>query len=460
MTRAAASAFALAVGALTAACAPGPRPQISRAAFAWGENVHGNLGDGSTAARQGPVRVAGLSDVRAVRAGYLHSVGLLGDGSVWVWGRDWGSGVGAQFTEYFSRACADLTSDCHPSPVPLQDEAGAAAPPARAIAAGWAHGLLVRADDGAVWAWGSNQRGELGYATDGFWDGPLPIRSSVARPVVNGPDRVVYVAGGEGLSLALQSGPPALSTWVWGKNDTGQLAMEINEPDSIVVRTHRMRPAQVPGLPRPAIGLAVGRVHVLALLEDGTVWGWGSNDDRQIDNSSSGAGSAEAHFSPIPVTEFIQGSGARPLRGIVDVAAGCRHSLALTSDGRVLSWGNEEYGQRAQVEQGYFDVVRGIFWNVQEVKGLGTGGAVPTAIAAGCNFSLALLSDGTVWAWGENAAGQLGQPTTTTCRLRRTTPQVEVPCSRTPLQVPGLSGVEQISAGFRHSVAVVREGGP
>ena len=450
---------ALATCALAAGCAPGPRPQVARAAFAWGDNGSVQLGDGSGGARQGPVRVAGLTDVRAVRAGYLHSVALLGDGTVWVWGRDWGSGIGAELTDFGFRACADLVSDCHPAPVPLKDQAGAALPAARAIGAGWAHGLLVGASDGAVWSWGDNARGQLGYTTDGFWTGPQPRRTSLAGPVASGPDRILAVVGGSDFSLALQSGPPALTAWVWGKNDQGQLAVNLNtDPDAIVIETQRMRPARVPGLGQDLIALAAGLSHVLALLADGTVWGWGANDQIQIDNRPA-PGTSASFFSPIQVMEFIQGTGTRPLTHVTDIAAGCTHSLALTSDGKVLSWGNEEYGQRAQVDADFFDTVRGIHWNVQEVQGLGAGGATVRAVAAGCNFSLALLSDGTVWAWGENSAGQLGQATTTTCTIRRTGRSQIVPCSHTPLQVPGLAGVEAISAGYRHSLAVVREGG-
>lgn len=174
-------------------------------------------------------------------------------------------------------------------------------------------------------------------------------------------------------------------------------------------------------LTTPATGqVSAGAAHTLALKRDGTVWAWGKNNVGQLGDGTLG-----------PRTAPIQIPG---LSGVVAVAAGRVHSLALTKDGKVWAWGDNSSGQ------------------------LGDGTTVPrqrpvpvnnltqvTAIAAGGRFfSVALKSDGTVWTWGENAVGQLGDGTNTP-RLR-------------PVAVPNLVNVSAISAGRGHVLALQRDG--
>jgi alpha-tubulin suppressor-like RCC1 family protein len=125
-----------------------------------------------------------------------------------------------------------------------------------------------------------------------------------------------------------------------------------------------------------------------------------------------------------------------PVRGAADViaiAAGDHHSLALSSDGTVLTWGSNLHGQ---LGQGTRHVVE------QRVALPVLRGA--TAIAAGANHSLALLDDGTVLAWGHGVQGKLGDSSTLT--------------SEVPVPVPGLDHVTAIAAGWAHSLAITQDG--
>lgn len=121
------------------------------------------------------------------------------------------------------------------------------------------------------------------------------------------------------------------------------------------------------------------------------------------------------------------------LREVVAVAGGGAHSLALTRDGTVWAWGDNTYGQ---LGNGSFDSSTAPV----PVRGL-TG---VTAIAAGYFHSLALRADGTLWSWGSNAYGELGNDTLEDSNL--------------PVQVMGLSGVVDLAGGFRHSLALTRDG--
>jgi len=122
------------------------------------------------------------------------------------------------------------------------------------------------------------------------------------------------------------------------------------------------------------------------------------------------------------------------LAGMTEVAAGQRHSIALKNDGTVWTWGGNNSGQ---LGNGTFADSR--------TPVLVAGLSNVTAISAGYDFSIALRSDGTVWAWGANNTGQLGNGSTTN--------------RNTPAQVNGLSGVIAIDSGnCGHSLAVESDG--
>lgn len=166
--------------------------------------------------------------------------------------------------------------------------------------------------------------------------------------------------------------------------------------------------------------LAAGRNHSLALASDGRVWSWGRNSEGQL-----GDGSTIDRAAPVQV------SG---LSNVRSVAAGWDYSLALTSNGAVWAWGENALGQlgdRTQTDR------------TGPVRVTGLDDVV--AIAAGQAHSFALRRDGTIWGWGWNYDGQLGL----------TGPPFSL---SSPVQVPDLPLLRSIDAGFAHSVAVARDG--
>ncbi|MDR0778642.1 MAG: hypothetical protein LBE48_04315 [Methanomassiliicoccaceae archaeon] len=141
--------------------------------------------------------------------------------------------------------------------------------------------------------------------------------------------------------------------------------------------------------------IAAGEFHSLVLKDDGTVWSWGQNDYGQLGNGKSGLCINKS--TPVQV---LGPDGEEYLTGVIAIAAGWGHSLALKDDGTVWSWGYNKFGQ---LGDGTF--VSGS--TPAQVSGL----ANVTAITAGNNHSLALKDDGTVWTWGYNGNGQLGNGT-------------------------------------------------
>ncbi len=121
------------------------------------------------------------------------------------------------------------------------------------------------------------------------------------------------------------------------------------------------------------------------------------------------------------------------LSGVTSVAAGGRHSLALLSNGTVMAWGDDEAGQLGDGGATFSSVPVAV-----------TGLTGVKAIAAGANHSLALLTNGTVMAWGENEESQLGNGKTSD--------------SAVPVAVKALTGVKAIAAGGNHSLALLTNG--
>ncbi len=169
------------------------------------------------------------------------------------------------------------------------------------------------------------------------------------------------------------------------------------------------------------------------IKSDGTVWAWGDNYERQL-GECEGTEYHSYRSTPVQVCN---------LSSIVAVASARYHNLALKSDGTVWAWGDNSSGQlgdgRYSSGDGWYN---GDISGPVQVQGLSS----VVAIAAGNDHSLALKSDGTVWAWGNNSYGQLGVGST------------DIHQYATPVQVQDLSSVVAIAAGNYHNVVVKSDG--
>ncbi|WP_445342387.1 RCC1 domain-containing protein [Bifidobacterium sp. ESL0827] len=300
-----------------------------------------------------------------------------------------------------------------------------------------------------------------------------------------------YQSGGSpGLSVGVASDGNA---YAWGNNQYGQLGQD---PDKTPTQK---TPARVPLPDGVAAGftytqVAAGGAHVLAIGSDQTVYAWGANDHGQLGDNTTG------HSKPQPV----RGTDGQPFKA-VQVSAGAYDSAAIDPQGRVYTWGSEGNNRYIYSTskptptlardpdgsgQGLQAVQVAVKWGF--IMALGTDGSVYTwgynnygqlgngqstgdgnatyaadparvpdpkdasktfkaaQISAGGFHALAISQDGTAWAWGYNDYGQLGDGT----EISRTTPtQVGNPTdSSQPFQVA------QISAGVIHSLAIDKSG--
>lgn len=347
--------------------------------WGWGSYYHGQLGNGavgewrpqgSDAFQVTPAQVAGLDHMVAVAAGQYHTVTLRRDGTVWAFGFDdegqLGDGNGGEVGRR--------------NPMTVQAKISNAT----AIAAGKRHSVALR-DDGTVWTWGSNYYGQLGHGEPGW-----PNKQNVPAQV-QGVDHVISIAAGSDHTVALRDDG---TVWLWGLNDRGQLgngtggqqAGEDEEADFSAL------PVQAQGLVN-ITAIAAGTGHTIALREDGTVWVWGANWRGQI-----GDGTLENDdYRTIP-TQIGN------LSDVTAIAGGHAHSVVMKKDGSVWAWGLNVDGQLGV----------GSGWNedghrLTPVQTNHINNVI--SIAAGDTHTIVMRDDGTVWAWGNNRAGQVGDGT-------------------------------------------------
>lgn len=335
----------------------------------WGFNGEGQRGDGTTQnVNETPGRTtlpAGRS-ARRIAAGARHVLALLDDGSVYGWGLNALGQLGQ----------GDLLPKSTPVRIPLPAAAVA-------IAAGRAHSLAVL-DDGRVFAWGDNSEGQLGDGTTGGF--------VTAPREVSGIAGAVDVAGGSFHSLALLSDGRVLA---WGANASGQLG------DGSFLRKRTPVDTGARAIERIRAG---GNVS-LAVSQERVLFAWGENSDGQL-----GLGDQVGHDVPTP-------TGIAS--GVVDAAAADGHVLIAMSDGRVLASGTNASGQLGDGTT----TARKVFAPAVQVTG------ALTVAAGGRSFSAALVADGRVFAWGDNAAEQLGNSSL---------PAAGTP---TPTAVPGFDAI-------------------
>ena len=222
---------------------------------------------------------------------------------------------------------------------------------------------------GTVVAWGQNSFGELGNATTTNSLTPTQVQGIGG---VGQLTNVVAVAGGGYHSLALRSDGSVVA---WGNNSAGQLG------DGTT--TTRTTPVPVEGIGGAGtltgvVAVAGGGYHSLALRSDGTVVAWGYNGDGELGN-----GLLTSRATPGLVKDI---SGVGPLTGVVAIAASQESSMALRADGTVVAWGTYP---------GDGSTLRFLPVQVSGLGGLGQLGGV-VAIAAGGEHGLALRSDGSV----------------------------------------------------------------
>jgi alpha-tubulin suppressor-like RCC1 family protein len=391
--------------AVTASAAARVAAGPAETVVGWGNNADGQLGDGTTTDVSPPVfaKLSGQLRYTTVRAGLNTSVALATNGTVFAWGDNSSGQLG------------DGTTMPRLTPVRTRLPAGVKV---TALREGRDFTVALTAK-GKVLAWGNNSGGELGDGTTA--NRSLPVRAKLPKGVT-----VTAISAGADHVLALTQSGRVLS---WGGNALGQLG------DGSFGR--RLVPGYVHLPPHTKItSIAAGDATGFAVTSARQVLAWGYNEHGEL-----GDGTKTQRSTPVRVH---LPTGVK----VAAVTAGGFHELALTTDGRVLGWGDNFYGQLANATVGEEDTA--------VLIKLGTK---VRAVTAGSWYSMVLTTSGHVLAWGRNDTGELGDGSTT----NRSTPErVKLPPGFTPTAL-GASFDAESGLAIGHQVrdgAAARAAGP
>jgi len=315
--------------------------------WATGANYDGMLGDGTTINRSAPVQIGIVTNWVGVATGESHSLGLRADGTLWAWGDNAYGQVGdGTFVDKLSPVQIGTSSTW------------------KGIFTGWGFSFAIRSD-GTLWAWGRNSGGQLG-------DGSTTNRNA---PVQIGTDSDwTEIDGSFDFTLAVKTNG---TLWSWGQNSNGSLGDGSG--------TSRLIPGQV-GIGTDWISISCGLSHSMGLKANGSLWTWGSNQFNQI-----GDGTTINRAMPVQINSGTQW---------VEISGGSQQSFAISSSGNLWGWGMNNLGQLGDgtITNRSIPVQIGIDNMWVEICGANSG-------------AIALKANGTVWGWGYNGNGEIGDGT-------------------------------------------------
>jgi alpha-tubulin suppressor-like RCC1 family protein len=404
--------------------------------WGWGINSSGQLGDGGTLSKSSPVQIGTLSDWLKLAAGVNCSISIKTDGTLWAWGLNTSGQLG------------DGTAVNKSSPVQigtLSDWAD--------VTIGNSHTIAIKTD-GTLWGWGLNGSGQLG-------DGTRTTRSS---PVQIG-TLSDWLAASCGISHTMAVKIDG-TLWAWGNNTNRQFGDGSS--------TSTSSPVQVGTLSNWTVNISTGGNSTAAIQNNGTLWAWGSNSEGQLGNQTTTTlsnttqiGSAtdwskivmgQSHAmalktnGKIQTVGFINGVVTSPkivlgrsdlmysspiqinhISNISSIAGDLQSTIALKTDGTLWAWGNNSIGRLG---------LNDLIWYDSPVQ-IGT---LSNWAKINMNFftTMAIKTDGTLWGWGSNTSGKIGVGNVTSYS--------------SPVQIGTLSDWAQVSIGQSHTVAIKTNG--
>lgn len=306
--------------------------------------------------------------------GLSHTL-IVKEGKVYAWGRNNSSQLG------------DSTAIDRLTPVGINLPGDVTA-----LETGYNHTVALTSD-GAIYAWGLGSSGQLGHGTNAGRSTPTAVDMT---DVLAG-KRVVNVVAGGSHTVALTSDG---QLYAWGSNGSGQLGNNstTSSPKPVAVDTSGVLAG------KKIVAVDAGYLHTLALASDGTVYTWGANADGQL-------GIASTEGSPVPVA--VSTSGVLSGKRVRTIATGYYHNAVLASDGKVYTWGRNSSGQ--------LGVGPSTPYESSPVAVIASGALLNATVASvvtGGYFTGALAMDGkTTYMWGNNSYGQFGSGVTASSGL-------------------------------------------
>ncbi|WP_229132995.1 RCC1 domain-containing protein [Bifidobacterium mizhiense] len=312
---------------------------------------------------------------------------------------------------------------------------------------------LAVGSDGNAYAWGNNSNGQLGDGTTIERHAPVMVRTPDRKTYPDLPEDFTYLQVSAEGSHSLALGSDG-NVYAWGYNYYGQLGDGTKDDKHAPVRVKTPDRKTYPDLPKDFTYLQVsaGTNHSLAVGSDGNAYAWGYNSNGRL-----GDGTSSSRNAPVRVkTPDRKTYPDLPADfTYLQVSAGTNHSLAVGSDGNVYAWGYNDDGRLGDgTTSNRYTPVRVKTPDRKTYPDL-PADFTYLQVSAGDWHSLALGSDGNAWAWGDNSNGQLGDGTTSN---RYTPVRVKTPDRKTYPDLPADFTYLQVSAGSDHSLAVGSDG--
>lgn len=266
-------------------------------------------------------------------------------------------------------------------------------------ASSW-HTMVVK-NDGTLWSWGDNLHGRLGTGSDrpGSSNTPLQIAAGV---------KSVSASGFRHCMLVKTDG----SLWGWGDNGHGELG--------IGTTANQLQPVKVMN---DVAMVSAGSYHTAAVKTDGSLWVWGYNQYGSVGN-----GTTENVLSPVKIMD-----------NIIMVSAGDKSTFAVDKNGNLYAWGMDNAGK---LGNGHRGTQKGVDGNIIQTAPIKIMSDV-VYVSAGVNHTAAIKKDGSLWTWGNNNDGQLGNG-------------VEDKSSYVPVKV--LDNVASVQCSDNNTLAVKKDG--
>ena len=351
--------------------------------WGFGYNLYGTLGDNTVVDKNSPIRIGTLTNWASVSNGYSHTMAIKTDGTLWAWGFAGSGQTGTNNgTNYSSPVQIGTLTNWY------------------RVSAANTHTLALKTD-GTLWSWGLNTYGALGNNSTTTTSSPIQVGTLNTWSIISTANSVSWAIKTDG------------TLWSWGYNAEGQLG-QINT-------TNRSSPVQIGTLTSWTNLLSSGKKvdsSGFATQSDGTLWAWGY-----------GFGNELGLYHPTSEIAKVM----TPLK-FTNISAGGSHTMAVASDGSLWGWGLNSSGQ------------------------LGTGNTTATTsspvqigtlknwskMLVGWSHTMAIKTDGTLWGWGFNTYGQIGDGTAA--------------AKSSPVQIGTLTDWSTAASGNNHTLALKTDG--
>ncbi len=333
--------------------------------WSWGNNLNGTLGDNTTINKSSPVQTTIQGKNWLDISAYNHTVALKTTGSLWLWGSGVNGSLGNNSTEnklspaqttlggfewkkaVAGDSCTFTIIGAIPSEQPFPSPV-----------------LDVGPVGSSLWAWGLNDYGQLGNQS-------ITVQSSPIQTVSTKNWKSIYT--GKKHTVAIKADG---TLWAWGSNSYGELGIDSIE--------HKSSPVQTIAGGNNWKQSSCGLNHTAAIKYDGTLWLWGSNDNGQLGDDTNIAKSS-------PVQTVSGGNDWKQVTCGIGITAG------IKNNGTLWLWGDGRLGDDSNIKKSspVQTIAGGNNWKYVNSSGL-------------CHHVMALKNDGTLWTWGDNTEGELG----------------------------------------------------